>query len=126
MAAKTTASNKLCKVSVLPTKSHFQNVQLDLFQRFLCNTELERDQLSNTFDLWDNMPRYSVSRQAMDKERKARGFLDLMEINFQYRGTSLQAIIQPARVRDKKNGATQDYYPSANEELIEAVHYTHL
>jgi hypothetical protein len=119
MAAKTTASNKLCKVSVLPTKSHFQNVQLDLFQRFLCNTELERDQLSNTFDLWDNMPRYSVSRQAMDKERKARGFLDLMEINFQYRGTSLQAIIQPARVRDKKNGATQDYYPSANEELIE-------
>jgi hypothetical protein len=113
------ANKKPDKAAALPKKADFQNVQLDLFQRFLCNTELERDQLSNTFDLWDSIPRYSVSRQAMDKERKAHGFLDLMEINFQYRGTSLQVIIQPARVREKKNGATKDYYPSANEELIE-------
>src|SRR5919106_3594174 len=102
-----------------PTEANFQGKQLDLFRSFLCNSEDERNRLSNTFDLWDSVPRYSVSRQAMDKERKARGFLDLLEINFHYRGTKLQAIIQPARVREKKNSATKDYYPSANEELIE-------
>jgi hypothetical protein len=118
MAAKTTASNKLCKVSVLPTKSHFQNVQLDLFQRFLCNTELERDQLSNTFDLWDSVPRYSVSRQAMTKMRTGKGFLELLKLDFNYKGMSLKAIIQPARI-EEPDGTTQDYYPSANEELIE-------
>lgn len=102
-----------------PSDADFNSKQLDLFRMFLCNGEEQRGRLSNTLDLWDSVPRYSVSRQAMDKTRKARGFLDLMEINFQYRGTSLKAIIQPARVSEGKNSPTKDYYPSANEELIE-------
>lgn len=102
-----------------PEIEDFQGIQLDLFRAFLCNRADERERLSNTFDLWDSVPRYSVSRQAMDKQRKARGYLDLMEINFHYRGATLQAIIQPARVREKSSGLTKDYYPSANEELIE-------
>jgi hypothetical protein len=102
-----------------PKEADFRGRQLDLFRSFLCNGEDERDKLSNTFDLWDSVPRYSVSRQAMDKERKARGFLDLKEINFQWRGTLLRAVIQPARVREKSNEVTKDYYPSANEELVE-------
>lgn len=107
------------KPFIKPTEADFKGKQLDLFRSFLCNGDKERDRLSNTLDLWDSVPRYSVSRQAMDKERKVRGFLDLKEINFHYRGTPLQAIIQPARVREKKDGATKDYYPGANEELIE-------
>ena len=102
-----------------PEEADFHGRQLDLFRFFLCNSETERDKLSNTFDLWDSVPRYSVSRQAMDKERKARGYLDLKELNFQWRGTPLQAIIQPARIREKNSDTTKDYYPSANEELIE-------
>jgi hypothetical protein len=102
-----------------PESEDFQGLQLDLFRAFLCNREDEREKLSNTFDLWDSVPRYSVSRQAMDKERKVRGYLDLMEINFHYRGKKLQAVIQPARVREKSDGSSKDYYPSANEELIE-------
>jgi len=101
------------------TDGDFNGKQLDLFRAFLCNNEDERDRLSNTLDLWDSVPRYSVSRQAMDKERKARGFLDLLVINFNYRGASLQATIQPARVAHSKGSPTKDYYPSANEELIE-------
>ena len=102
-----------------PSDADFSGKQLDLFRTFLCNGEEQRDRLSNTLDLWDSVPRYSVSRQAMDKERRVRGFLDLMEINFQYRGTSLKAIIQPARVAEKENSPSKDYYPSANEELTE-------
>ncbi len=57
----------------LPTEDHFRNTQLDLFQSFLCNTEDERDRLSNTIDLWDSLPKYSVSRHAMAKLRKEGG-----------------------------------------------------
>src|ERR671914_1591830 len=112
------ANKKLGKAIALLTKAEFQNVQLDLFQRFLCNTELEHDQLSNTFDLWDSVPRYSVSRQAMTKQRTEKGFLELLKIDFNYKRMFLKAIIQPARI-EERDGTTQDYYPSANEELVE-------
>jgi len=101
-----------------PTEADFTGQQLDLFQSFLCNTESERDRLSNTFDLWDSVPRYSVSRQAMDKMRKAGMFSQLLNIPFNYRGRELAATIQPAWIQDKEGGVT-GYYPSANEELIE-------
>ena len=101
-----------------PTESDFSGQQLDLFQTFLCNTGAERDRLSNTFDLWDSVPRYFVSRQAMDKMRKAGTFSQLMSVPFNYRGRELEAVIQPAWIQDKDNTIT-GYYPSANEELIE-------
>lgn len=111
------ASNKnpLAK-KIAPTA--FSNEQLTLFQTFLCNTDHERDQLSNSIDLWDSVPRYSVSRIAMNKMRAEKGFLDLLEVNFNYKGLPLKAIIQPARIREA-DGSTKDYYPSANEELVE-------
>lgn len=114
----TTAAKKKTAVATLPTSAALRNPQLDLFQNFLCNTDFERDQLSNTIDLWDSIPRYAVSRQAMSKARTEQGFLDLLELKFNYRGTSFKAVIQPARIRDEA-GTAQDYYPSANEELIE-------
>lgn len=110
--------NKNSKPTLLPSESDLNNIQLDLFQSFICNNDTERSQLSNTIDLWDSIPRYSISRQAMSKLRTADGFLDLLEIAFVYRGTNLRAIIQPARIREA-DGTSLDYYPSANEELIE-------
>jgi hypothetical protein len=118
MAVKDAANKKPGKAAALPIKANFQNAQLDLFQRFLCNTELERDRLSNAFDLWDSVPRYSVSRKAMTKMRTGKGFLELLKIDFNYKGIPLKAIIQPARI-EEPDGTTRDYYPSANEELIE-------
>lgn len=109
---------KTRKAITLPKKEDFKNEQLELFQSFLCNTLDERDRLSNTIDLWDSIPRYSISRQAMVKMRTKDGFLDLLEIPFKYKGGAFQAIIQPARIREE-DGTTLDYYPSGNEELVE-------
>jgi hypothetical protein len=103
---------------MLPTENHFRNAQLDLFQSFLCNTEDERDRLSNTIDLWDSLPKYAVSRQAMTKLRKDGGFLELLELEFKYKSKEFQVVIQPARIKDH-DGVVQDYYPAANEELVE-------
>ena len=112
------ADRKKPALQSLPSDSDFRNTQLDLFQNFLCNTEREGDQLSNSIDLWDSIPRYSISRQAMAKLRTAEGFLDLHELTFNYKGNRLKVIIQPARIREE-DGRTVDYYPSASEELVE-------
>ena len=96
----------------------FASRQLSLFQGFLANTDDEREALSNAVDLWDNIPRYAVSRVRMNALRTAEGFLDVIELPFNYRGRSLTAVIYPARVKDK-NGQRTSYYPSAREELIE-------
>lgn len=103
---------------VPPIEADFNGNQLDLFRSFLCN-DSERDRRSNTFDLWDSIPRYAVSRQQMNKIRKEKGFLPLQHISFQYRKKPYEVRIQAARIYDEKTKTETDYYPSANEELIE-------
>jgi hypothetical protein len=107
------------KPVIPPTEADFKGNQLDLFRSFLCNTDDERGQLSNTFDLWDSVPRYAMSRQQMDKIRKKKGFLSLQHIPFQYRQRPFEVRIQAARIFDEKTETETDYYPSASEELIE-------
>ncbi len=107
------------KPVIPPTEADFEGVQLDLFRSFLCNNDTERAQLSNTFDLWDSVPRYSMSRQQMTKIRKEKGFLSLQHIPFQYRQNPFEVRIQAARIYDEKTKTETDYYPSSNEELIE-------
>jgi len=63
-----------------PRPEYFVGRQMDLFRCLLCNTDAERDSLSNVFDLWDSIPRYVVSRQQQDKWRKAGTFPLLHEV----------------------------------------------
>jgi hypothetical protein len=102
----------------IPTDSELQNPQLSLFQEFLYNREEERDNLSNAIDLWDNAPRYSVSRLAMTKAREKQRFLENHTATFQHKGITYTCTISPARVMDI-DGQQRDFYPSANEELVE-------
>jgi hypothetical protein len=96
----------------------FANQQMTLFQGFFANNDDERAALSNAVDLWDSVPRYSVPRARMNTLRTPDGFLPVLEVPFQYRGTPLTAIIYPAQVKCK-DGKRVSYYPSAREELVE-------
>ncbi len=98
----------------------YGNVQLSLFQNLLCNSEDERADLSNAIDLWDSIPRFAVSRQAMGKMRTAEGFLEVLEMPFHHRGVPLTAMIHPARIK-QAHGKSLDFYPSAGEELLEQI-----
>jgi hypothetical protein len=95
----------------------YNNPQIDLFQRFICNTPPERERLSNTIDIWDSMPRYSISRQEMNKRRDDKGNLQPLKLDFQYKQNNYTAIIFPAAIME--GDTFVDYYPSANEELVE-------
>jgi len=106
--------------------TEFENAQLSLFQNFLANTEDERERFSNAIDLWDSVPRYAVSRQAMNKAREGGRFLENYTAEFHYRGRSYSCtisparVIAPARVEDEdQDSRPRDFYPSANEELVE-------
>lgn len=121
LAARALAQPRKRRAKKLGPKA-FENTQLSLFQNFLVNTAEERSQHSNTFDLWDSIPRYSVSRQAMNKLRNAEGGLRLFKHEFNYRGKQFRVIIQPAKIEvPSAEGelVEMDFYPSANEELVE-------
>lgn len=122
LAAKVLAQPKKRRVSKKLTPRAFENTQLSLFQNFLVNSDDERSQLANTFDLWDSIPRYSVSRQTMNKMRSAEGGLKLLKHDFHYRTKKYRAVISPAKIElPNADGelVEMDFYPSANEELVE-------
>jgi hypothetical protein len=101
-----------------PRTTEFQNQQLSLFQDFLCNTNEERDRLSNAIDLWDSVPRYSVNRKAANKARENGEFPETYMTAFQHRGRSYGCTISPANVKDLE-GNRGYFYPGATEELVE-------
>ena len=116
----------------LPTEKDFRDSQLNLFQQFLCNSPGEREKLSNSIELWDAVPRYSISRQAMSKMRDEHGNLPILKLGFEYRGTKFSVSIQATQIEENdaagntklnKGGKPISiaYYPSANEELVEEV-----
>lgn len=119
-AADKPIKKKRKKSPMPPKPEDFDSRQMSFFQDFLCNTVVERDSLSNAFDLWDSIPRYVISRQQQDKWRKTGSFPLLHKVPFRYRGRELIATIQPAAV-EGKDGTIRSYFPSANEELIEDV-----
>lgn len=101
-----------------PKTDAFKSPQLDLFQSFLCNTQDEKDRLSNTVELWDSIPKYSISQQAMNKMRTKEGLLPRLEKEFKYRDQEYKVRITAAII-DTEDGKEKAYYPSSNEELIE-------
>ncbi|MCA1852347.1 MAG: hypothetical protein LC647_08120, partial [Beggiatoa sp.] len=102
-----------------PPPSAFAGTQLSLFQAFLCNTEDERDQLSNTIELWDSIPKYAISQQAMNQIRTPEGLLPRLEKIFVYRKHEYRLRITPAILDAEEGRGDRAYYPSANEELVE-------
>jgi hypothetical protein len=106
------------KKEQLPAGSAFGGTQLSLFQSFLCNTERERNRLSNTVELWDSLPKYTLSQQAMNRLRTKEGLLARLEKTFVYRQREYKLRITAAII-DDENGTPKAYYPSANEEMIE-------
>lgn len=98
--------------------------QLELFQSFLCNGDAESQNLSNAIDLWDALPKYSISLRTMDKMRDEGGNLGLLNMTSMYREQEIRLTIQPAIVQEKIKGGrviARSYYPSAAEEIIEDI-----
>jgi hypothetical protein len=92
-----------------PIPESFNCPQIELFQEFLYNNEEQREKMSNAIPLWDCLPRYSMSRQAAHKMRKAGTLPSLLNIPCKYLGQNFVVQIQPARIFDD-NEKVVEYY----------------
>jgi hypothetical protein len=90
--------------------------QLDLFGNFWGDAE----DRSNTIELWDALPIYSFPLRRQSRIRESNGRLPVHAHSFTYRQRECRIEVQPASIR-QKDGSFEDYYPSADEELVEEV-----
>lgn len=101
-----------------PSKEAFGSKQIDLFRTFLCNSDEQRERLSNAFPLWDCLPRYSFSRRTAEKLRKDGKLPQVLKLKSQCFGQEYDIVIQPARILDNQGNVTE-YYPCGSDEIIE-------
>lgn len=98
--------------------------QYDLFTSFFGDSQ----NLSNTIELWDAIPKYAVSARIQNSLRDEKGNLPVHEQEFKYRPTApglpmeinCKVTIQPASIKTS-DGSYIQYYPSTDEEIIEEV-----
>lgn len=92
------------------------NQQLILFG----NRWGQTDDLSNTIELWDAMPKYAFTARRQSTARDERGRLTVHTQDFTYAKRACRVEIQPASIK-LENGVYRDFYPSSDEELVEEV-----
>lgn len=106
-----------------PPVSAPESEQYDLFSSFFGNEK----ELSNTIEFWDSVPKYCVSKRVQNNLRDESGRLPVYEQVFHYHASPksenapviCKLTIQPASI--KTGEGFTDFYPSANEHLIEEV-----
>lgn len=107
-------TNKM--VSPFEKLSEGSSVQLDFF----CNFWGDSENHSNTIELWDSLPIYSITLRQQSAMKDSKGRLPVYSYSFSYRKRECRVEIQPASVRNS-DGNFEDYYPSADEEIVEEV-----
>ncbi|MGC1954395.1 MAG: hypothetical protein WA970_17830 [Gammaproteobacteria bacterium] len=98
----------------------------DLFRTFVPTTGNTAHDYSNTIELWDAAPKYSVSARKQAMLRDEKGNLVPCKIPFNYNPKGYpNAIpclleIQPASI-EVEPGVYKQFFPSTDEELVEEV-----
>ena len=118
-------SRHALRVNAQRTPPHpARSAQYDLFATFFGN---ERD-LSNTIELWDALPKYSVTPRIQSQMRDEKGRLPVYRRELEYRPSpraenpvpfKYAITLQPASIETEDG--YRDFYPSADEELVEEV-----
>lgn len=99
--------------------------QYDLFKNFFGGN---RSDQSNSIDFWDAIPKNAVSLRVQAQLRDEKGRLPVHRYAFEHHPSpkadnptyNCTLSIQPASI-ELNDGTYQDFYPSADEELIEEV-----
>lgn len=98
-----------------PPKKVAKSKQYDLFTEFFGDA----NDLSNTIELWDAVPKYAVSARRQVSLRDEGQRLPLHEQSFVHAKTPCRLEVQAATIKTK--GGLRDFFPSADEELVEEV-----
>jgi len=93
------------------------------FQSPLANSQQERDKLSNLFNLWESIPKYSGSALAATPSRRVGEPLPIVKHQFEHDGDVFEMKLTPAQFQENIDGKETNvfYYPGTNEELVEMM-----
>ena len=96
------SKKKIVNPVVPPVPMPFKSKQTDLFQNFLVNNDAEKGPLSNTIELWDRLPKYSVSQVEQNKIRTKEGLLPLQRRDVIVKDCAYTIFISPALLADEE------------------------
>lgn len=105
-----------------PPVKIIKSVQMDLFSQFTSNN---LNEVSNTVEYWECIPKYFISIQEQEKLRTEEGLAKPFEHEYKLknkegRELSYKVEIQPALIKDT-NGKYKAFFPTKTEETIEEV-----
>lgn len=95
----------------LPIKSP----QYDLFSQFVTN---DINEVSNTVEVWESIPKYFFTPGQVDKLRTPTGHANPYKWAYHYNNIACEVKIQPALI-EQSDGSYKAFFPSVTEELIE-------
>ncbi len=105
-----------------PPNQVIKSIQLDLFSKFTSNNINE---VSNTVEYWESIPKYFLNETQQKKLRSPDGLAQSYTQEYTLRGQNGQSLpykikIQPALI-EQPDGKDKAFFPSATEEIIEEV-----
>ena len=105
-----------------PPPESIKSVQFDLFSQFVAN---DKNEVSNTVEYWESIPKYFFTSKQISKLRTIDGLAKPYEWDYIIKSTggnvlSCKSEIQPALIR-QKDGTYKAFFPTKAEETIEEV-----
>ncbi len=92
-----------------------ESAQMDLFTRFTANN---LNQVSNSIELWDSIPKYFFTPKQMEKLRTLEGHADPYTRKYEYKEVNYIVKFQPALI-EQPNGGYKAFFPGNTEDLVE-------
>lgn len=107
--------NKKKEPNKTPPIHPVESVQYDLFCQFVAN---DKNDISNTVEAWESIPKYFFTPQKSQTLRTASGHADPYKWEYEFKGVAYTVKIQPALI-EQKDGGYKAFFPSVTEELVE-------
>lgn len=98
-----------------PPESPIKSLQFDLFSQFVAN---DQNDMSNTVEVWESIPKYFFTPKQVEKLRTDKGHADPYKWHYSYNGRSCTVKIFPALI-EQSNGKYKAFFPGITEELVE-------
>jgi len=98
-----------------PPSKAIKSLQYDLFSQFVTN---DSESVSNTVELWENIPKYFFTPAQVKKLRTSEGLANPYKQPYSYNGIDCTLTIQPALI-EQEGGDYKAFFPSVTEELVE-------
>lgn len=98
-----------------PPDKSIKSPQMELFGKFITNNS---EQVSNSIEVWESIPKYFFTPRQMEKLRTPEGLANSFTWKYEHQGVSCLVKFQPALI-GQPDGTEKAFFPGITEELVE-------